>query len=194
MKKYCTLLLGLVMGMLMAASVYAAGWQWDANGWWYQRDDGSWPASAWEKIDGEWYYFYDNGYMAHDTMIDGCYYVDAAGAYVEGAQEASISPVGTFDLNGQLIPTMPEIYPNGYYDSITISRGNDGVYRFTHINGRHPGSAMIEYIVPNVWIRYTSNYKNSVDETGAFLYDGNNIIRLRVDNSYEELIYIREWN
>ena len=34
----------------------------------YRRN--SWT-TGWAKIDGKWYYFYSDGYMAHDTIIDG---------------------------------------------------------------------------------------------------------------------------
>ena len=50
-----------------AATSYAAQWVPDANGWWYQEDDGSWPSNTWKWIDGnqdgvaECYYFGPNG-------------------------------------------------------------------------------------------------------------------------------------
>ena len=74
----------------------------NANGWWYQNADGSYPVNQWKSISGNWYYFDDNGYMyeqgwhwingncyymyssgsmASNTWIDG-YYVNSSGAWV----------------------------------------------------------------------------------------------------------------
>ena len=32
-------------------------------GWWYRRDDGSYPANEWMELDGEWYFLGPDGYM-----------------------------------------------------------------------------------------------------------------------------------
>ena len=32
-------------------------------GWWYEQDNGSYPAGGWELISGNWYYFNGSGYM-----------------------------------------------------------------------------------------------------------------------------------
>ncbi len=44
-----------------------AAWVKNAKGWWYRREDGTWPASKWEKINGDWYWFDAKGYAAHDA-------------------------------------------------------------------------------------------------------------------------------
>ncbi|KXB57293.1 GA module, partial [Gemelliphila asaccharolytica] len=83
-----------------------AGWQKDEKGWWYLRENGTYPAGEWEPVgekwyhfdpqgymqtgwlnlDGTWYYLNADGSMAKDTWI-GTYYVDANGAWViEGWQ------------------------------------------------------------------------------------------------------------
>lgn len=46
-----------------------ASWKEDNIGWWYS--EGNLWATGWRKIDGNWYYFYQNGYMAKDTQING---------------------------------------------------------------------------------------------------------------------------
>ena len=38
-------------------------------------------ATGWRFINGNWYYMYSSGAMAHDTYI-GAYYVDSSGARV----------------------------------------------------------------------------------------------------------------
>ncbi|MBP3806861.1 MAG: hypothetical protein ILA13_00435 [Eubacterium sp.] len=66
---------------LNSAGWYDSSWNgtWKSNGtgWWFQS--GSWyPVSQWLKIDGSWYYFKANGYMAAGEWI-GNYYLSASG-------------------------------------------------------------------------------------------------------------------
>lgn len=53
-------------------------WCSDSNGWWYE-DNGWYPADQWLKIDGYWYYFKQNGYMASGEWI-GNYYLTTNGS------------------------------------------------------------------------------------------------------------------
>ena len=56
-----------------------AVWRKDAIGWWY-KDGGWYPKSRWLKIDGDWYYFDETGYMVTDQYVDG-WWVGADGRY-----------------------------------------------------------------------------------------------------------------
>ncbi len=78
-------------GVLMAGTsmVSLAGqWKNDAIGWWWQEDDGSYPANSWTWLDGnrdgiaESYYFNESGYLVCNATVDG-YAVNADGAWVE---------------------------------------------------------------------------------------------------------------
>ncbi len=61
-------------------TAYSDGkWKSDANGWWYE-DHNWYPTNTWLKIDGSWYYFKSNGYMACNEYIDG-YWLGADGAW-----------------------------------------------------------------------------------------------------------------
>ena len=73
-------------------------WKNDDTGWWYE-DNGWYPTCQWLKIDGYWYYFKADGYMAasewvgnyymtsNGTMATNCYigqyWVGADGAWVQ---------------------------------------------------------------------------------------------------------------
>lgn len=66
------------MALAMSFTAYAGQWKEDANGWWYDNGDGTYPASCWKWIDGngdgtaEYYYFNGDGYMlAACTTPDG---------------------------------------------------------------------------------------------------------------------------
>ena len=59
--------------------VEKTGWIEDSTGWWYRRQDGSYPYSKWEKIGDNWYYFDENGYAYQDKWLkykDEWYYFD----------------------------------------------------------------------------------------------------------------------
>ncbi|MGN0343002.1 MAG: CAP domain-containing protein [Roseburia sp.] len=66
----------------------AAQWKKDSIGWWYQQDDGSYPANQWKQIGGQWYYFKANGYMATGWLWNGSnwYYMGSDGAMRTGWQ------------------------------------------------------------------------------------------------------------
>lgn len=72
-------LLSLSLASISPKEVDAASWVKDRNGWWYSEGN-SW-ATGWRYINGSWYYFNSQGYMAHDTVIDG-YYVNSNGQWV----------------------------------------------------------------------------------------------------------------
>lgn len=57
-----------------------AEWKQDSTGWWYSENN-SW-ATNWRYINNKWYYFYPNGYMAHDTTVNG-YHVNSNGEWVQ---------------------------------------------------------------------------------------------------------------
>lgn len=89
MKKLTAICIGLAFAVAAALPAYAGTWRQDAAGWWYQNDDGSYPAGCWQWIDSdgdgtaECYYFYADGYMAHNNDING-YHVNDAGQWVIG--------------------------------------------------------------------------------------------------------------
>ena len=70
-------LVSVLMTMIVSSTAFAGTWKSDSKGWWYQNDDGSYPAGAWQWIDSngdgtaECYYFYSDGYMAYNNDIDG---------------------------------------------------------------------------------------------------------------------------
>lgn len=58
-------------------------WILENNGrWWYQYGTGGYPTSTWIRDNGEWYYFESDGWMAASRWIsgkDGWFYVDGSG-------------------------------------------------------------------------------------------------------------------
>ena len=51
-----------------------AGWKQDSKGWYYQDTNGWYPKNQWLKIDGSWYFFKPDGYMACSEYWNGNWY------------------------------------------------------------------------------------------------------------------------
>jgi len=89
----------VIASTLVLASVLAlnpisasAAWKSDSTGWWY-TDESSWT-TGWKLLDGNWYYFNSDGYMAHDTTVDG-YNLGSNGALI---QKIVLATVGTEEI------------------------------------------------------------------------------------------------
>ena len=89
MKRITAVCIGLAIAAAAALPASAGTWRQNASGWWYQNDDGTYPAGGWQWIDSngdgtaECYYFYDDGYMAYNNDING-YHVNDAGQWTIG--------------------------------------------------------------------------------------------------------------
>lgn len=95
--------------ILVATPAYGGQWMEDSVGWWWQNDDGSYPAWYWAWIDGnhdgvaENYYFDGNGYLSYDTADQGIQ-VDANGAMIyNGAVCTAVLPEGVDFFAGMAI-------------------------------------------------------------------------------------------
>ena len=86
------LALGLLVGVLSITGcmpAFAGTWKSDSNGWWYQKDDGTWYNNGWQWVDGnndgvsQCYYFTNSGYILTNTTTPDGYQVNADGAWIE---------------------------------------------------------------------------------------------------------------
>jgi len=81
-----------VFCMAMPFAAFAGTWKSDANGMWYQFDDGSYPKGRWAWIDtdndgmAESFYFDENGYVLRNTTTPDGYQVNRIGAWVVGGE------------------------------------------------------------------------------------------------------------
>ena len=55
-------------------------WKSNATGWWIEDTDGWYPTDQWQKIDGIWYFFKPDGYMASSEYYNG-YWFNSDGAW-----------------------------------------------------------------------------------------------------------------
>lgn len=65
-------------------------WIKEKGRWWYRHNDGSCTKQGWECIDGEWYWFDKDGWMAESTVIN-----DGTGYYVIGKSGAMLTDLKT---------------------------------------------------------------------------------------------------
>lgn len=83
-----TMLLAGCLSVLFSFASFAGEWKQDSKGWWWQNDDGSYPAGSWQWLDGnndgvsECYYFDQRGFLVVNSVVEG-YKVNGDGAWVE---------------------------------------------------------------------------------------------------------------
>lgn len=79
MKRFSVLFVSTALTVAMSLTAFAGQWKSDKKGYWYQKDDNSYPILSWQEIDGKWYYFNAEGYMATSQWV-GNYFVGSDGA------------------------------------------------------------------------------------------------------------------
>ena len=126
MKKLKLLLMSTLMTVSMSLTALAGAWQQDAKGWWYQNDDGTYPVSAWQWIDGngdgiaESYYFDAEGYCLMNGAAPGGLTVNADGAWTvdgvvqtrpvsSGTQQTAPDSKGSVSQPQGSVPQTPQI-------------------------------------------------------------------------------------
>lgn len=84
MKKFLLLLMTTTITICSTIVSFAGEWKQDSTGWWYQNDNGSYPANSWQEINGKQYYFNETGYLLTSTTTPDGKQVDANGAMIGG--------------------------------------------------------------------------------------------------------------
>lgn len=94
------------------------GWQKNDSGYWYVKEDGSYPKEQFEKIDGTWYYFDGSGYMLADKWKkrpDGTwYYFDKSGEMATGWNKIN-GKWYYFSRDGAMVTGWVKYYDKWYY-------------------------------------------------------------------------------
>lgn len=88
------MILAGVLSAALAMPAFAGQWQQNETGWWYQNDDGTYPNSGWQWIDGKCYYFTPEGYCLTGTTTPDGYTVDASGAWTVNGTVQTQQPSG----------------------------------------------------------------------------------------------------
>lgn len=109
------------------------GWQVNDSGWWYQNSDHTYFANGWQEIDGETYYFDENGYMKTGwTMIDGTsYYFNEDGTLDPDATPKMLAL--TFDDGpGQYTEELLDILAQYNAKATFFMTGSNGSFGVAH--------------------------------------------------------------
>ena len=134
MKKMWVCGLAAAMTVVMTVPAFAGEWKQDlsrpasqdgTSGWWYQNDDGTYPANDWFWLDGdqngvaESYRFDGNGWMFASSRVDG-FDVNENGAWtVNGVVQTKImEPAPAASREGTAVNQwISDSYGKQYYDS-----------------------------------------------------------------------------
>ena len=105
--------MGTVVCLTATASITAFAGEWKQDKtydtlWWYQRDDGSYPVSCWETIDGKSYHFSFDGYLDQDCVTEDGYTVDENGVWLENIPQKSPE-----EMKQDTINRLIDLYENG---------------------------------------------------------------------------------
>lgn len=105
MKKLSAL---LIFALMFSFPAFAGEWKQDGTGYWWQDDNGTYPAGTWQWIDGnqdgtaECYYFNAGGYLLTDATTPDGYTVDGNGCWVvDGVVQTQAAQVPTAQAAGQ---------------------------------------------------------------------------------------------
>ncbi len=112
--------LAAVMTVGVASTAMAGEWKKDSKGWWWQNDDGSYPTSSWQWLDGnkdgvaEYYYFDSTGYMLENTKTPDGNSVNADGAWViDGVVQTQTTAVAATPVQNEQ-PAVGQTYTDDY--------------------------------------------------------------------------------
>lgn len=150
-KKVLTLGMTVALSVMTVFPALAGEWKHLDGGeywqWWYVNDDGTYPANAWQEIDGKWYHFDENGYLdvGWRYMNDKWYFMDSNGVMAENVEMFG----GRFGEDGAWISN--RIPPDNYHVSteeddaywaqkwtqygllnVDFTNNGDGTYTFTY--------------------------------------------------------------
>lgn len=119
----------LAMAVTMSFPSMAAGWQHNETGYWYEREDQSYPAGTWEFIDGAWYLFGQDGYMltGWQQTAGVWYYLGNDGAMAANVTLTIDGVPYTFDSTGALAG-QEDVSPSmGHWEDRTFTNDWSGI-------------------------------------------------------------------
>lgn len=152
-KKFALVVLTAGLSVLSCIPAFAGQWKQDSKGWWYQEDNGSYPASTWKEINGKQYYFGADGYMLANTTTPDGYTVNGDGAWtVNGVvQEQKTESANTNLTNTQATADLSCLkYPLQHKEVISgnvfITHENVGIERYLGVYQHKPTDFVYEFV------------------------------------------------
>lgn len=204
------------MTAAMSMTALAAGWQQDDKGWWYQEEDGSYPAKMGKWIDGdgdgfsEFYYFDENGYLLTNTCVPSRYGIEIKYEKINGdGQLVYKDDVTRMKIEDDFVRAKgidlnfaDETY-NEYgisrvaIDMLTHSREENAKYGVISENGReveYSNGFIVNYSGDGSYKRLTTNLSKGTEVNKQLfkLYFDSNHPSDRVTDTAEKEIYLKE--
>lgn len=111
-KTVATMAVAVTLMGTMSIPAFAAGWQKNDTGWWYETnaDNSTWYVNGWQWIDdgnnvAHCYYFDENGYILTNTTTPDGYVVNEDGKWVTdtGLVQGGVVQVKYIDPWGNMI-------------------------------------------------------------------------------------------
>ena len=109
-----------VEGKWIESAVYLGcegEWILNQAGWWFQREDGTYPKNEFEYINGKWYFFIENGYMKtgllNNLETGNISYFYPDGSMAENAGWIALEDGSYIYVNGRYCVAGKET-PDGY--------------------------------------------------------------------------------
>ena len=179
MKKRYAAVLAMALSILMAFSASAGKWIEDGNGWWFQNDDGSWPAGGIYRIGNANYAFNEYGYMVENAW----YQHPSSGRWFYALDSGALAQsqwVGNYYV-GNDGAMMTNAWIDGYYVDDTGKRVEDASYVDPDIYApEDPDISLraVDIVTDPDWLNRGSDYVDSGSSGGSSWSSGSS------DNSW----------
>ena len=175
-----------LMIVLLPVMSQAGTWKKNSTGWWWQEDNGSWPANQWKYIHGTWYAFDGNGYMRTGWYWDGrfWYYLTGSGAMVEGWAYIGSSWYYMVPGNGAMVGAGWHLIDNSWY----YMNGSGAMCSNRWIGNYYVGGSgamLTNTWVGSYWVGADGNWipNYDPDQNAKWVQDGNTWYYQRTDGS-----------
>lgn len=163
-----------------SSPAFAGQWSKDSVGWWWQEDNGSYPAGTWKWIDGdqdgtaECYYFNSDGYMLENTVTPDGYTVNAQGQWVsDGIVQAQPVRPETTGENAENSQADTFTEPTGGYDEYGISYLAREMLTNSREQNAKYGETRVVDLDDSIVVEYANDfevtYQNSRDGKAQFV-------------------------
>lgn len=145
MKGIKVLIMTLAITALTTFPVFAE-WKQEGDGrWWYQNDDGGYPANQWMEIDGKQYYFGEDGYILSNAFSPDGRLIGSDGSeitYINNSYESILDY-----YSAKIMATTPKLVEEYKMESKQSSNGlmglaeicNGKIYKLAEISNEGIG-------------------------------------------------------
>lgn len=136
----------LISAFALNSIKVSAEWKEDSNGWW-NTEGNSWSV-GWREINGKWYYFGQDGYMVHDTIING-YRIGSDGAWIQSTQYNSVQDEKGKTSNNSVSTEQNTVSNNTNSDAIQSEYTSGGVTVKLEKSVYELGTKKINFFITN---------------------------------------------